>query len=122
MGLSFAVKAGEAAYLPLAHDYLGAPKQLDFDATLALFKPLLEDPNQHKVGQNLKYDRHVLLNHGIDLQGIQHDTMLQSYVLNSTATRHNMDALAEKYLGRTTIHFEDIAGKGKKQLTFNQIE
>jgi len=122
VGLSFAVKAGEAAYLPLAHDYLGAPKQLDFDATLALFKPLLEDPNQHKVGQNLKYDRHVLLNHGIDLQGIQHDTMLQSYVLNSTATRHNMDALAEKYLGRTTIHFEDIAGKGKKQLTFNQIE
>ncbi|MBL4638057.1 MAG: DNA polymerase I [Proteobacteria bacterium] len=122
VGLSFAVKAGEAAYLPLTHDYEGAPKQLNIDTVLALFKPLLEDPNQHKVGQNLKYDRHILLNHGIDLQGIQHDTMLQSYVLDSTATRHDMDSLAEKYLGRTTIHFEDIAGKGKKQLTFNQID
>lgn len=121
VGLSFAVKAGEAAYLPLAHDYIGAPAQLDFDHTLSLFKPLLEDPNQYKVGQNLKYDRHVLLNHDIDLQGIQHDTMLQSYVLDSTATRHDMDSLAEKYLGRTTIHFEDVAGKGKKQLTFNEI-
>jgi DNA polymerase-1 len=121
VGLSFAVKAGEAAYLPLAHDYIGAPAQLDFDHTLSLFKPLLEDPNQYKVGQNLKYDRHVLLNHDIDLKGIQHDTMLQSYVLDSTATRHDMDSLAEKYLGRTTIHFEDVAGKGKKQLTFNEI-
>ncbi|NQZ54651.1 MAG: DNA polymerase I [Piscirickettsiaceae bacterium] len=121
VGISFSVKAGEAAYLPLAHDYIGAPAQLDFDHTLSLFKPLLEDPNQYKVGQNLKYDRHVLLNHDIDLQGIQHDTMLQSYVLDSTATRHDMDSLAEKYLGRTTIHFEDVAGKGKKQLTFNEI-
>ncbi|MFW5425731.1 MAG: DNA polymerase I [Methylophagaceae bacterium] len=122
VGLSFAVKAGEAAYLPLKHDYMGAPAQLDFDSVMAQFKPLLEDPKQFKVGQNLKYDRHILLNHDIDLQGIQHDTMLQSYVLNSTATQHNMDALAEKYLGRTTIHFEDVAGKGKKQLTFNQID
>ncbi|MDB2705543.1 DNA polymerase I [Pseudomonadota bacterium] len=122
VGLSFAVKAGEAAYLPLAHDYIGAPEQLGFEATLNLFKPLLEDPTKFKVGQNLKYDRHILLNHGIDLQGIKHDTMLQSYVLDSTATRHDMDSLAEKYLGRSTIHFEDIAGKGKKQLTFNQID
>ncbi|AUZ85765.1 DNA polymerase I [Methylophaga nitratireducenticrescens] len=121
VGMSFAIKAGEAAYLPLAHDYPGAPEQLDFDATLALMKPLLEDPKALKVGQNLKYDRHILLNHGIDLQGIAHDTMLQSYVLDSTATRHDMDSLAEKYLGRSTIHFEDIAGKGKKQLTFNEI-
>jgi DNA polymerase I len=121
VGMSFAIKAGEAAYLPLAHDYPGAPDQLDFDATLALMKPLLEDPKALKVGQNLKYDRHILLNHGIDLQGIAHDTMLQSYVLDSTATRHDMDSLAEKYLNRSTIHFEDIAGKGKKQLTFNEI-
>ena len=122
VGLSFAIKAGEAAYLPLAHDYIGAPEQLNIDHVLGLFKPLLEDPTQFKVGQNLKYDRHILLNHDIDLQGIQHDTMLQSYVLDSTATRHDMDSLAEKYLNRSTIHFEDIAGKGKKQLTFNQID
>jgi len=122
VGLSFAVKAGEAAYLPLTHDYLGAPEQLNIDHVLTLFKPLLEDPTHNKVGQNLKYDRHILLNHNIELQGIQHDTMLQSYVLDSTATRHDMDSLAEKYLGRQTIHFEDVAGKGKKQLTFNQID
>ena len=122
VGLSFAVTAGEAAYLPLTHDYMGAPEQLDIDHVLNLFKPLLEDPQQFKVGQNLKYDRHILLNHDIDLQGIQHDTMLQSYVLDSTATRHDMDSLAEKYLNRSTIHFEDVAGKGKKQLTFNQID
>ena len=122
VGLSFAIEIGTAAYLPLKHDYLGAPTQLNFERVLSLFKPLLEDPKQHKVGQNLKYDRHILLNHGINLQGIEHDTMLQSYVLDSTATRHDMNSLAEKYLGRTTIHFEDIAGKGKKQLTFNEIE
>jgi DNA polymerase-1 len=121
VGVSFAVAAGEAAYLPLKHDYVGAPDQLDFDQVMAELAPLLEDPNQLKVGQNLKYDRHVLFNHGIDLQGIAHDTMLQSYVLDSTATRHDMDSLAQKYLGRDTIHFEDIAGKGKNQLTFNQI-
>ncbi|MTI63676.1 DNA polymerase I [Methylophaga sp.] len=121
VGVSFAVKPGEAAYLPLKHDYAGAPEQLDYDEVMQDLKPLLEDPNKLKVGQNLKYDRHVLLNHGIDLRGIAHDTMLESYVLDSTATRHDMDSLAKKYLDRDTIHFEDIAGKGKKQLTFNQI-
>ncbi|MEC9413648.1 MAG: DNA polymerase I [Pseudomonadota bacterium] len=121
VGVSFAVKAGEAAYLPLKHDYPGAPDQLDFDEIMHDLKPLLESPKHLNVGQNLKYDRHVLLNHGIDLQGIAHDTMLESYVLDSTATRHDMDSLAQKYLGRDTIHFEDIAGKGKKQLTFNEI-
>jgi DNA polymerase-1 len=121
VGVSFAVKPGEAAYLPLKHDYAGAPEQLDFDEVMQDLKPLLEDPTKLKVGQNLKYDRHVLLNHGIDLKGIAHDTMLESYVLDSTATRHDMDSLAKKYLDRDTIHFEDIAGKGKKQLTFNQI-
>ncbi len=121
VGVSFAVTAGEAAYLPLKHDYVGAPEQLDFAQVMKDLKPLLEDANRAKVGQNLKYDRHILLNHGIDLQGIAHDTMLQSYVLNSTVTRHDMDSLAKKYLDRDTIHFEDIAGKGKKQLTFNQI-
>jgi DNA polymerase-1 len=122
VGVCFSVKAGEAAYLPLKHDYIDAPEQLDFDHVMSELKPLLEDPNKAKVGQNLKYDRHVLLNHGIDMQGIKHDTMLQSYVLDSTATRHDMDSLALKYLNRETIHFEDIAGKGKKQLTFNQID
>lgn len=122
VGLSFAIEANEAAYLPLTHDYIGTPEQLDLDKTLAYLKPLLEDPAIKKVGQNLKYDRSVLLNHGIELKGIEHDTMLESYVLNSTASRHDMDTLAETHLNRTTINFEDIAGKGKKQLTFNQIE
>lgn len=121
VGLSFAVKRGEAAYLPLAHNYPGAPSQLDRDAVLAQFRPILEDPQQLKVGQNLKYDRSVLANHGIDLQGIAHDTMLESYVLDSTATRHNMDALALKYLGRKTTKYEEVAGKGAKQICFNQV-
>tara|TARA_R110001592_G_scaffold363043_1_gene679556 strand:- start:37807 stop:40521 length:2715 start_codon:yes stop_codon:yes gene_type:complete len=121
VGLSFAVEAGSAAYVPLAHDYLGAPEQLDRDAVLAQIKPLLEDEQQAKVGQNLKYDMSVLANHGIQLRGIRFDTMLESYVLDSTATRHDMDSLALKYLGLKTIHFEDVAGKGAKQLTFNQI-
>ncbi|TXS93687.1 DNA polymerase I [Parahaliea maris] len=121
VGLSFAVTAGEAAYVPLAHDYPGAPDQLDRDAVLAQFKPLLEDDARAKVGQNLKYDASVLANHGITLRGIRFDTMLESYVLDSVATRHDMDSLALKYLGHKTIHFEDIAGKGAKQLTFNQI-
>lgn len=121
VGLSFAVSAGEAAYVPLAHDYLDAPNQLDRITVLNTLKPLLEDENRKKVGQNLKYDRSILLHYGIDLKGIAFDTMLESYVLNSTATRHNMDALAESYLGLQTIKFEDIAGKGAKQLTFNQI-
>ncbi|MGB5597190.1 MAG: DNA polymerase I [Thiothrix litoralis] len=121
VGVSFAINAGEAAYLPLAHDYLGAPPQLDRDATLAQLKPLLEDPALRKIGQNLKYDRSVLLNHGIELRGIAHDTMLESYVLDSTANRHDMDTLCAKYLNHTNISFIDIAGKGKNQLTFNQI-
>jgi DNA polymerase I len=121
VGVSFSVKAGEAAYLPFGHDYIDAPEQLDQDDVLARLKPILEDPAIKKVGQNLKYDKNVLVNHGIDLQGIAHDTMIESYVLNSTGSRHDMDTLAEKYLDRSTIHFEDIAGKGAKQLTFNQI-
>ena len=122
VGVSFSIKPGVAAYLPLAHDYVGAPEQLNRQATLVKLKPLLEDPTVLKVGQNLKYDRSVLLNHGIELKGIVHDTMLESYVLDSTANRHDMNTLCEKYLDHKTIHFEDIAGKGKKQLTFNQIE
>jgi DNA polymerase-1 len=122
VGLSFAVAPGEAAYLPLAHDYLGAPDQLDREQTLALLKPLLEDLTRLKVGQHLKFDRNVLRNHGIHLQGIAFDTMLESYVLNATASRHNMDDLAKKYLNYTTQTFEDVAGKGVKQLTFNQVE
>lgn len=122
VGVSFAIEPGKAAYVPFGHDYLGAPVQLTEALVLGKLKPLLEDPARLKVGQNLKYDRNVLLNHGIDLQGIAFDTMLESYVLNSTASRHDMDSLAKKYLGVETISFEEIAGKGVKQLTFNQIE
>jgi DNA polymerase-1 len=122
VGVSFSIEPGQGVYLPLAHDYEGAPQQLDRDTALDQLKPLLEDPNIKKVGQHLKYDRNVLLNYGIELNGITFDTMLESYVLNSTATRHDMDSLAGRYLGVDTIHFEDIAGKGAKQLTFNQIE
>ncbi len=121
VGLSFAIDPGEAAYVPLAHDYMGAPDQLDREATLERLKPLLENPSRHKVGQNLKYDMNVLANHGIELRGIAEDTMLESYVLNATATRHDMDSLALKYLGHKTIRFEEIAGKGAKQLSFDQI-
>ncbi|OPX54530.1 DNA polymerase I [Oceanospirillum multiglobuliferum] len=122
VGVSFAIEAGKAAYVPVAHDYMGAPEQLERAWVLAQLKPLLEDPNKGKIGQNLKYDMSVLARYDIQLQGIADDTMLASYVLNSTATKHNMDSLAEKYLGHTTISFEQIAGKGSKQLTFNQIE
>lgn len=122
VGVSFAVEPGKAAYVPFGHDYLGAPVQLSEAVVLGKLKPLLEDPTRLKVGQNLKYDRNVLLNHDIDLQGIAYDTMLESYVLNSTASRHDMDSLAKRYLGVETTSFEDIAGKGVKQLTFNQIE
>ncbi|WP_287604767.1 DNA polymerase I [Thiothrix sp.] len=121
VGVSFAIAAGEAAYLPLAHDYLGAPPQLNRESVLAQLKPLLEDSAIRKIGQNLKYDRSVLLNHGITLRGIAHDTMLQSYVLDSTASRHDFDTLCAKHLNHTTISFADIAGKGKNQLTFNQV-
>ncbi|WP_409309215.1 DNA polymerase I [Pectobacterium sp. B1J-3] len=121
IGLSFAIKPGEAAYLPLAHDYLDAPEQLDRDKVLALFKPLLEDEKLLKAGQNLKFDKGVMQRYSIDLRGIAFDTMLESYVLDSVAGRHDMDSLAERYLNHKTITFEEIAGKGKNQLTFNQI-
>ncbi len=122
VGLSFAIEPGEAAYLPLAHDYDGAPAQLDRTAALEQLRPLLEDATKQKVGQNLKYDSNVLLNHGIQLRGIAFDTMLESYVLNSTASRHDMDSLALKHLGRATIHYEDVAGKGARQIPFNQVD
>ncbi|MGO3983466.1 DNA polymerase I [Pseudomonas sp. SAS7] len=123
VGLSFAVAPHEAAYVPLAHDYEGAPAQLDREAVLLALKPLLEDPAKAKVGQNAKYDINILANGSpaIEMRGVAYDTMLESYVLNSTATRHDMDSLAQKYLDHATIAFEDIAGKGAKQLTFNQI-
>ncbi|MCK5877712.1 MAG: DNA polymerase I, partial [Candidatus Marithrix sp.] len=120
VGISFAIKVGEAAYIPLTHDYLGVPKQLILAEVLRAFQPLLEDPQKLKVGQNIKYDAHVLANHGINLQGIASDTMLESYVLDSTS-QHNMDALAQKYLDFTTIKFTEVAGKGKKQLLFSQV-
>ena len=122
VGLSFAITEGEAAYVPVAHDYIGAPEQLDRNWVLAQLKPLLEDPNLAKVGQNLKYDMSVLARYDIEMQGIKFDTMLESYVVNSVAGRHDMDSLAQRYLQHSTISFEEIAGKGKKQLTFNQIE
>ena len=122
VGLSFSVEVGKAAYVPVAHDYEYAPEQLDRDWVLAQLKPLLESETQNKVGQNLKYDANVLSHYDIAMKGITFDTMIESYCLNSVATRHNMDALADKYLGYKTVHFEDIAGKGAKQLTFNQIE
>ncbi|MEZ1316777.1 DNA polymerase I [Pseudomonas fluorescens] len=129
VGLSFAVKANEAAYIPLTHSYMGVPDQLDRDTVLRALKPILEDPNKLKVGQHAKYDMNILANCaiggdqncGINVQGIAFDTMLESYVLDSTATRHDMDSLALKYLNHTTIGFQDIAGKGAKQLTFDQI-
>jgi DNA polymerase-1 len=122
VGLSFAIEEGKAAYIPVAHSYEGAPKQLSRDWVLAQLKPLLESKDKQKIGQNIKYDAHVLSNYKIKLNGIAFDTMLESYCYNSVATRHNMDALAEKYLGYKTVHFEDIAGKGAKQVTFDKIE
>ena len=122
VGLSFSVEPGKAAYVPLTHDYDNAPPQLELNWVLAQLKPLLEDNNQAKVGQHLKYDANVLSHYGIIMQGITFDTMIESYCLNSVATRHNMDALADKYLAYKTVHFADIAGKGAKQLTFNQID
>ncbi len=124
VGLSFAVQAGEAAYIPVAHSYMGVPTQLDRDAVLKALKPILEDPNKAKVGQHAKYDINILANAStpIAVQGVAFDTMLESYVLDSTATRHDMDSLALKYLDHSNIRFEDIAGKGAKQLTFDQID
>ncbi|CAG7856944.1 DNA polymerase I [biofilm metagenome] len=121
VGVSFAIEPGQAAYLPLSHTYPGAPAQLDRDDSLNKLKPLLENPDKYKLGQHLKYDSHVLANHGINLQGIRHDTMLESYVLNSTATKHNMDDIAKHYLGVDTIHYEDITGKGAKQIPFQEV-
>ncbi|UCZ82395.1 DNA polymerase I [Pseudomonas sp. L5B5] len=129
VGLSFSVKAGEAAYVPLTHSYMGAPEQLDRDTVLLALKPLLEDPKLLKVGQHAKFDMNILANcaiggdqaNGITMRGVAFDTMLESYVLNSTATRHDMDSLAQKYLDHSTVSFQDIAGKGAKQLTFDQI-
>jgi len=121
VGVSFAVTPGKAAYVPLTHDYPGVPDQLDRSEILEKLRPLLENPHKAKLGQNLKYDMHVLANHGIALRGIAHDTMLESYVLNSTATKHNMDDLAKHYLGVETIHYEDVAGKGVKQIGFQQV-
>ncbi|MBV7549205.1 DNA polymerase I [Pseudomonas sp. PDM26] len=129
VGLSFAVQANEAAYIPLTHSYIGVPQQLDRDTVLRALKPILEDPNKLKVGQHAKFDMNILANcaiggdqdNGITVRGIAFDTMLESYVLNSTATRHDMDSLAQKYLDHTTVSFQDIAGKGVKQLTFDQI-
>jgi DNA polymerase-1 len=122
VGVAFAVTPGEAAYVPLGHDYAGAPHQLDRDKVLSALKPILEDVTKAKLGHHLKYDAHILANYGIALNGHRFDSMLESYVLNSVATRHDMDSTAERYLGVRTIHFEDVAGKGAKQLTFNQVD
>ena len=122
VGVSFSVKSGEAAYIPLAHAYLGVPEQLSREIVLGELRGLLEDPGKQKIGQNLKYDMSVLARYGIELRGVAFDTMLESYVLNSVATRHNMDDLALKYLGKSTIAFEEVAGKGAKQITFDQVE
>lgn len=121
VGVSFSVQAGEAAYVPVAHDYPGAPDQLNREWVLEMLKPLLEDASLIKIGQHMKYDMNVLANYGIQLKGVRYDTMLESYVFNSIATRHDMDSLAKKYLGVNTVHYEDVAGKGAKQLTFNQV-
>ena len=121
VGVSFALEAGAAAYLPLTHDYPGAPDQLDRAQALDLLRPILEDPSIGKVGQHLKYDANVLANHNISLRGIREDTMLESYVLDSAGSRHDLDTLALSHLGQSTISFEDVAGKGVKQLTFNQV-
>ncbi|MGB0941458.1 MAG: DNA polymerase I [Marinomonas sp.] len=122
VGLSVSVEAGKAAYIPVAHDYEGAPEQLDRDWVLAQIKPVLEDASQLKVGQHLKYDANVLANYDIELKGIEFDTMLESYIFNSTANRHDMDSLAKKFLSHKSVSFEEIAGKGAKQKTFNQID
>jgi DNA polymerase I len=121
VGVSFCIEPGHAAYVPLAHDYAGAPPQLERARVLQLLRPLLEDPSRGKLGQHLKFDMHVLENYGIEIRGQRFDTMLESYILNSTATRHDMDSMAQHYLGLSTIHFEDVCGKGAKQISFNQV-
>ncbi len=121
VGMSFAVESGQAAYLPLAHDYPGAPKQLPMRAVLDALRPILEDAAKPKLGQHGKYDLHILRRHGIDVAGYAEDSMLESFVLNSTASRHDMDSLAQRYLGYRTIKFEEVAGKGSKQIPFSQV-
>ncbi len=121
VGFSFAIQPTEAIYIPVGHDYLGAPKQLELETVLDYLRPILEDITIKKLGHNLKYDKEVLANYDINLLGIAYDTMLESYILNSTASRHNLDALALKYLNYNTVHYEDVAGKGAKQITFNQV-
>ncbi len=121
VGVSFAITPGIAAYVPLAHDYADAPKQLARDEVLKKLKPLLENPDLKKIGHNIKYDMEVLANHGIQLHGIAYDTMLESYILDSSSNNHDMDSLALKYLGWRTIHYEDVAGKGAKQITFDKV-
>ena len=122
VGISLSVKTDEAAYVPVAHDYPAAPEQLSRESVLTSIKAFLEDPEKKKVGHHLKYDAHIFARYGIALRGMQFDSMLESYVLNSVATRHDMDSTARFYLDIDTIHFEDVAGKGAKQLTFNQID
>ena len=115
VGISLSLIPGEACYIPLMHRYENAPQQLDKTTVLAALKPILEDPAIGKIGQNIKYDAHIFIGEGIRMRGMAHDTMLESYVLNSTASRHNMDALAKFYLDHDTIHYQDIAGKGARQ-------
>ena len=122
VGISFAVEADKACYIPLGHDYPGAPKQLDRDAVLAALQPILEDPSRPKLGQHAKYDINILSNYGIVVQGLKHDSMLESYVWNATATRHDMDSLAKKYLDYETVKYEQVAGKGAKQISFSQVD
>jgi DNA polymerase-1 len=122
VGLSFAVAPGEAAYVPVGHDYPGAPQQLDRDTVLSALKPMLEDAAVAKLGHHLKYDTHILANYGIALRGQRYDSMLESYVLDSVATRHDIESTAEKYLHAQIIHYEDVAGKGAKQIPFNQVD
>lgn len=121
VGLSFSIKPHQAIYIPVAHDYMGAPKQLSRDDVVAKLKPILENSNKAKVGQHAKYDINVLSHYNIDVQGVKYDTMMESYILDATGSRHDMDTLANNYLNEQTVKFEDIAGKGAKQLTFNQI-
>jgi DNA polymerase I len=122
VGISFAVEAGKACYIPLGHDYPGVPPQLDRDAVLRALKPIFEDPTRPKLGQHAKYDINILSNYGVIVQGLKHDSMLESYVWNATATRHDMDSLAKKYLGYETVKYEQVAGKGAKQISFSQVD
>jgi DNA polymerase I len=122
VGLSLSIQPGHACYIPLGHDYPGVPSQLPRDQVLAALKPIFEDPRRPKVGQHAKYDMNILSHYGIVVQGLKHDTMLESYVWNATATRHDMDSLARKYLGYETVKYEEVAGKGAKQISFSQVD